>query len=152
FHALDDYLQARADPKLLSDLFPALASIINGHVAGTRFGIQVDPKDGLLRAGEPGTQLTWMDAKHGDQVFTPRIGKAVEINALWLNALNVMVRYAGRVRNVNDKRFYVALLERAGVGFSRFWNEARGCLYDVIDVDGTDAHDDRIRPNQILAV
>jgi predicted glycogen debranching enzyme len=152
FHALDDYLQAKPDPKLLSDLFPALTSIIHAHVDGTRFGIKVDASDGLLHAGERGTQLTWMDAKHGDQVFTPRIGKPVEINALWLNALNVVVRYAGRVRNVNDKRFYAALLERASCSFSRFWNEQRGCLYDVIDVDAAQARDDRMRPNQILAV
>jgi predicted glycogen debranching enzyme len=152
FHALDDCLQAKSDPKLLSDLFPALTSIIHAHVNGTRFGIHVDAKDGLLHAGERGTQLTWMDAKHGDRVFTPRIGKPVEINALWLNALHVIVRYADRVRHVNDKRFYVSLLEQASSSFGRFWNEERGCLYDVIDVDGSDARDERIRPNQILAI
>jgi predicted glycogen debranching enzyme len=152
FHALDDCLQAKPDPKLLSDLFPTLTSIIHAHIDGTRFGIKVDANDGLLHAGERGTQLTWMDAKHGDQVFTPRIGKPVEINALWLNALNVVVRYAARLRNVDDKRFYVSLLERASRSFGRFWNDGRGCLYDVIDVEGTQARDDRIRPNQILAI
>jgi predicted glycogen debranching enzyme len=152
FHALDDCLQAKPDPKLLSDLFPTLTSIIHAHVDGTRFGIKVDANDSLLHAGESGTQLTWMDAKHGDQAFTPRIGKPVEINALWLNALNVVVRSAGRLRNVDDKRFYVSLLERATSSFSRFWNAERGCLYDVIDVEGTAARDDRIRPNQILAI
>jgi predicted glycogen debranching enzyme len=152
FHALDDCLQAKPDPKLLSDLFPTLTSIIHAHIDGTRFGIHVDAEDGLLHAGEPGTQLTWMDAKHGDQVFTPRIGKPVEINALWLNALNVVVRYAARLRNVDDKRFYVSLLERASLSFGRYWNQERGCLYDVLDVDGTDARDERIRPNQILAI
>jgi len=152
FHALDDCLQAKPDPKLLSDLFPTLTSIIHAHVDGTRFGIKVDAADGLLHAGERGTQLTWMDAKHGDQVFTPRIGKPVEINALWLNALNVVIRYAARLRSVDDKRFYVSLLERASLSFGRFWNEERGCLYDVIDVEGTQGRDDRLRPNQILAV
>jgi predicted glycogen debranching enzyme len=152
FHALDDYLQARRDPELLGDLFPILAGIIHAHAHGTRYGIQVDANDGLLSAGDGGTQLTWMDAKNGDQVFTPRAGKAVEINALWLNALNVMIRLAGRVHDVTEKRFCEVLLSRASANFGRFWNEERACLYDVIDVEGTDARDDRIRPNQILAI
>jgi predicted glycogen debranching enzyme len=152
FHALDDYLHSKRDPELLSDLFPVLAGIIHSHVDGTRHGIHVDAKDGLLCAGEAGTQLTWMDAKNGDEVFTPRVGKAVEINALWLNALHVMVRLAGRVRNLSEKRFCELLLTRAGANFGRFWNEERECLYDVIDVDGGSARDDRVRPNQILAI
>ena len=152
FQALDDYLQAKRDPDLVRELFPTLMTIIHAHADGTRYGIRVDPADGLLRAGEPGTQLTWMDAKHGDQVFTPRIGKPVEINALWLNALDVAVRLAARVRNLGEKRFCQSLLARAGSGFSRFWNEERFCLYDVLDVDGGAAHDERVRPNQIFAV
>ena len=152
FHALDDYLQAKRDPELARALFPALTAIIHAHSDGTRYGIRVDPADGLLRAGETGTQLTWMDAKHGDQVFTPRIGKPVEINALWLNALDVAVRLASRVRDGGEKRFCESLLGRASANFSRFWNEERACLYDVIDVEGGGAHDDRIRPNQIIAV
>ena len=152
FHALEDYLQAKPHPELLGHLFPTLAAIIHAHVDGTRYGIHVDEKDGLLHVGEPGTQLTWMDAKNGEQVFTPRIGKPVEINALWLNALNVMVRAAGRVHNPSEKRFCETLLERASRSFSRFWNEERHCLYDVIDVEGTTARDDRIRPNQIFAI
>jgi predicted glycogen debranching enzyme len=152
FHALEDYLQIKPNPELLGQLFPTLASIIHAHMDGTRYGIHVDEQDGLLCAGEPGSQLTWMDAKNGDQVFTPRIGKPVEINALWLNALNVMARLAGRVHNLGEKRLYESLLERAGRSFGRFWNEERGCLYDVIDVDGTDARDARVRPNQILAI
>ena len=152
FQALDDYLQAQRDPDLVRDLFPILMTIIHAHADGTRFGIRVDPADGLLCAGEPGTQLTWMDAKQGDQVFTPRIGKPVEINALWLNALDVAVRLAARVRNPGEKRFGQSLLARAGASFGRFWNEERACLYDVIDVDGGSTHDARIRPNQILAV
>jgi len=68
---LDDYLQAKPDPDLVRELFPTLMTVIHAHAEGTRYGIHVDPADGLLRAGEPGTQLTWMDAKHGDEVFTP---------------------------------------------------------------------------------
>ena len=152
FHALEDYLQAKPHPELLGQLFPTLVSIIHAHVDGTRYGIHVDEKDALLHVGEPGTQVTWMDAKQGDQVFTPRIGKPVEINALWLNALNVMVRAASRVHNATEKRFCESLLERGSRSFARFWNEDRHCLYDVIDVEGTAACDDKIRPNQILAV
>jgi predicted glycogen debranching enzyme len=152
FHALEDYLQAKPNPELLGQLFPILVSIIHAHVDGTRYGIRVDAEDGLLRVGEGSTQLTWMDAKNGDQVFTPRIGKPVEINALWLNALNVMVRAASRVHNLGEKRFCESLLDRGSRSFGRFWNEERHCLYDVIDVEGTNARDDRIRPNQILAI
>jgi predicted glycogen debranching enzyme len=152
FHALEDYLQAKPNPELLGQLFPTLSSIIHAHVDGTRYGIQVDAKDGLLHVGQAGTQLTWMDAKNGDHTFTPRIGKPVEINALWLNALNVMVRSAGRVHNLNEKRFCESLLDRASRSFGRFWNEERQCLYDVIDVDRASGCDERIRPNQILAI
>jgi glycogen debranching enzyme len=152
FQALDDYLQAKRDPDLVRELFPVLMTVIHAHAEGTRFGIQVDPADGLLHAGEPGTQLTWMDAKHGDQVFTPRIGKPVEINALWLNALDVGGRLASSARNAAEKRFCQSLLTRAGASFGRFWNEERACLYDVIDVNGGSTHDASIRPNQILAV
>ncbi|MGC1520406.1 MAG: amylo-alpha-1,6-glucosidase [Steroidobacteraceae bacterium] len=150
FLALDDYLGANRDPDLVRDLFPILMSVIHAHAEGTRFGIAVDPVDGLLRAGEPGTQLTWMDAKHGDQVFTPRVGKPVEINALWLNALNVAARLASRLRNSGERRFCQGLLSRASSSFSRFWNAESGCLYDVLDTAG--GNDARIRPNQILAV
>jgi predicted glycogen debranching enzyme len=152
FQALDDYLRAKRDPDLAHALFPTLMSIIHAHSEGTRYGIRVDPADGLLRAGEAGTQLTWMDAKHGDQVFTPRIGKPVEINALWLNALEVAARLARAERNVSEQRFCRSLLLSARSGFSRFWNPERGCLHDVLDVDGGSAEDSRIRPNQILAV
>jgi predicted glycogen debranching enzyme len=152
FHALEDCLQAKPNPELLGHLFPKLVSIIHAHVDGTRYGIKVDEKDGLLHVGEPGTQLTWMDAKNGEQVFTPRIGKPVEINALWLNALNVMMRAAARVHNSVEKRFCESLLERASRSFARFWNEERHCLYDVIDVERSNARDDKIRPNQILAI
>jgi glycogen debranching enzyme len=152
FQALDDYLQATRDPGLVRELFPILMSIIHAHVDGTRYGIHVDPADGLLHAGEPGTQLTWMDAKYGDQVFTPRIGKPVEVNALWLNALDVGARLAVRMRDAVENRFCQTLLSNARAGFSRFWNAECACLYDVIDIDGGSTHDPSIRPNQLLAV
>ncbi len=140
------------DPDLARELFPVLATIIHAHADGTRYGIRVDPRDGLLHAGEPGTQLTWMDAKHGDQVFTPRIGKPVEINALWLNALDVAARLAAQMGYAAEQGLFQSLLAGARAGFSRFWNAERACLYDVIDVDGGATHDARVRPNQILAV
>jgi predicted glycogen debranching enzyme len=152
FQALDDYLQANPDPDLARELFPVLATIIHAHADGTRYGIRVDPRDGLLHAGEPGTQLTWMDAKHGDHVFTPRIGKPVEINALWLNALDVGARLAAQMGYPAEQGLFQSLLAGARAGFSRFWNAERACLYDVIDVDGGATHDARVRPNQILAV
>ena len=167
FQAVAGYLEAKRDPELLRDLFPTLAGIIHAHADGTRYGIHVDSADGLLCAGEPGagqpaagapraaqpgTQVTWMDARHGNHVFTPRVGKPVEINALWLNALEVAMRLAGRVRNVSEEHFCAGLLKRAGEGFARFWNEERGCLYDVVDVDGGIACDASVRPNQIFAV
>jgi predicted glycogen debranching enzyme len=151
FHALDDYLQARRDPELLRELFPILMTVIHAHAEGTRYGIRVDPADGLLHAGEAGTQLTWMDAKHGDQVFTARIGKPVEINALWLNALDVSARLASSVRSGVERRFCLDLLARGTASFHRFWNPERSCLFDVIDSAGGGA-DARVRPNQILAV
>jgi predicted glycogen debranching enzyme len=151
FQALSQYLDARPDPDLLRELFPKFAACIHAHVEGTRYGIKV-ADDGLLHAGEAGMQLTWMDAKHGDEVFTPRIGKPVEINALWLNALEVTARLAGQLRNDIEKNFSLALLNRAEQSFGRFWNKDLGCLYDVIDVDGTTTADASIRPNQLFAV
>ncbi|MDP9011878.1 MAG: amylo-alpha-1,6-glucosidase [Pseudomonadota bacterium] len=156
FQAVSESLGAQRDPDLAREMFPVLAAIVHAHVAGTRYGIRVDPDDGLLRAGEPGTQLTWMDAKHGGHAVTPRVGKPVEINALWLNALEVTARLAGRVRDSAEKRFCSGLLKRAGGGFARFWNAERGCLYDVLDTPGSTraapSHDAQIRPNQIFAV
>ncbi len=152
FHALDDYLSVNPDLKLLGELFPTLIAIIRAHHAGTRFGIHVDPADGLLHTGETGTQLTWMDARQGATAFTPRVGKAVEINALWLNALDVAVRLARQLGAADEMAYCQSLLARAKEGFGRFWNAKRACLYDVIDVDGGNGLDSRVRPNQILAV
>ena len=151
FHALSEHLEAKRDPDLQRDLFPTLAAIIHAHVDGTRYGIKVRSRRWIAARGRTGVQLTWMDAKHGDHVFTPRIGKPVEINALWLNALEVAIRLAGRVRNTAEKRFCQGLLKQASDSFARFWNADTGCLYDVLDgVDGKP--DASIRPNQILAV
>jgi predicted glycogen debranching enzyme len=122
----------------------AISQIVVGYRAGTRFGIRMDA-DGLLAAGVPGVQLTWMDAKVGDWVVTPRIGKPVEVQALWLNAL----RIAG-----SSWPEYCALYRHALASFQlRFWNEAAGGLYDVVDVDHVAGRNDpAVRPNQILAV
>jgi len=108
----------------------------------------VDPADGLLYAGEPGSQVTWMDAKVGDRPITPRIGKPVEINALWFNALHTMARFAPEMGKRADE--YKGLAERVKKSFARYWNEERQCCFDVID--GPQGNDGSLRPNQILAV
>jgi predicted glycogen debranching enzyme len=151
FHALDRYFAATSDRALLQTLLPQLLDIITRHIAGTRFGIGVDAKDGLLRQGASGFQLTWMDAKVGDWVVTPRRGKAVEINALWYNALCLV---AGWVRN-SEYAAYAEKLENAAAqvreSFNRrFWNEPAGYLFDV--VDGEHGDDDACRPNQVIAI
>jgi predicted glycogen debranching enzyme len=152
FHALAEYLEAEPGHRLPPHLLPALFEIIESHVEGTRFGIGMDPNDGLLRAGVPGVQVTWMDAKVGDWVVTPRIGKCVEINALWLNALDVTARLAVQAGDVTAAQRYEDLLSHASAHFDRFWNPHRGCLYDVIDVDGGNGCDPSLRPNQLFAV
>ena len=130
-------------------LYSVLADIISWHERGTRYGIRVD-SDGLLRAGEPGVQLTWMDAKIGDWVVTPRHGKPVEIQALWYNALRVMEALAEKYEYDSDSVRYAEMAERARAAFaSLFWNESQGCLFDVVDADRRDS---AIRPNQIFAV
>jgi predicted glycogen debranching enzyme len=148
FEAIRAYHAATGDDALLGDLFPVLEEIVRWHRQGTRYGIGEDPADGLLRSGEPGVQLTWMDAKVGDWVVTPRTGKAVEINALWYNALRDMATFAARLGRETEP--WEALAARVRRGFDRFWNEAVGHCYDVID--GPDGHDAALRPNQILAV
>jgi predicted glycogen debranching enzyme len=151
FHAIDRYVRASQDHRTLDQLLPKLVSIVDHHVRGTRFGIGVDPADGLLRQGAAGYQLTWMDAKAGDWVVTPRRGKAVEINALWYNALRLMQGWleaagehaeARRMREAGD-RVYQAFNRR-------FWSEAHDYLYDVID--GEHGDDAALRPNQLFAI
>ncbi len=148
FEAIRAYFEATGDNGLLRDLYPVLQDIIEWHRRGTRYSIHVDPADGLLYAGEPGVQLTWMDAKVGDWVVTPRIGKPVEINALWYNALRSMADFARRLGQPADD--YEALAEQAHAGFARFWNPAAGYCYDVID--GPQGNDPALRPNQLFAV
>lgn len=148
FQALRAYHEASGDDELLKELLPILDSFIDHHQRGTRYHIGVDPADGLLYAGQPGVQLTWMDAKVGDWVVTPRIGKPVEVNALWYNALTAMAHFARRLGK--SEGAYRAAAAKAREGFGRFWNRAAGYCYDVLD--GPRGHDPALRPNQILAV
>jgi glycogen debranching enzyme len=147
--AVHTYEQATGDARLGDELLPVLEGIVDRHVRGTRYGIGVDPADGLLRAGEPGVQLTWMDAKLGDWVVTPRTGKPVEINALWYNVLRCLA--ALRAARGLDAAGYTAMAERARASFqARFLRPGRASLADV--VDGPDGDDWTARPNQIFAV
>jgi predicted glycogen debranching enzyme len=153
FEAVRQYFAATQDTATLQKLFPVLAAMIDAHVAGTRYNIHVDGSDGLLYAGGPGIQLTWMDVKIGDWVVTPRTGKPVEINALWINALETMAQFA-RVQN-KSAQSYESLSTKAQNSFQKFWNAGRNCCFDVIDVPGsskTGGNDGSLRPNQILAV
>jgi predicted glycogen debranching enzyme len=142
------YVTASGDGAALARVFSVLAEIISQYSRGTRWGIGVDPADGLLGAGQEGMQLTWMDARVGDRVMTPRIGKPVEINALWYNVLCAMVALAARLGRPADE--YRAAAERARQGFARFVIAAGAGLYDVID--GPGGPDPRLRPNQLLAL
>ncbi len=149
FHALDQYLRLSGDTSLLDQLFPTFEEIITWHQRGTRFGIHVDDRDGLLAAGEPGLQLTWMDAKVGDWVVTPRIGKPVEINALWYNSLRLMEAWA--TSQSKDPMPYGAAAARCRESFNRrFWHDPGASLFDVID--GPDGDDASLRPNQVFAI
>jgi predicted glycogen debranching enzyme len=146
---VDEFLGKTADndPSLLEgkeNLLATVEAILTGYLQGTRYGIRADV-DGLLACGVPGSQLTWMDARVNGQPVTPRIGKPVEVQALWLNAIGLASR-----RNPQ----WQALFEQGCASFrKRFWNEARGCLYDVVDVDHQPGQvDDRVRPNQLLAL
>jgi predicted glycogen debranching enzyme len=149
FEAVRQYFAITGDNRTLQSLSPVLAGIIDAHVKGTRYQIHVDPADGLLYSGQAGVQLTWMDAKVGDWVVTPRIGKAVEINALWINALETMAQLTRELQISSDA--YQTLSSKAKDGFRKFWNAERQCCYDVIDTPGL-GNDASLRPNQILAV
>jgi predicted glycogen debranching enzyme len=149
FEAARAYGEYTGDYEFLRGLFPKLKEIVEWHVRGTRYGIRVD-SDGLLACGEPGVQLTWMDAKVGDRVVTPRIGKPVEIQALWYNALRTLQALAARFEDRVSEATLSEFADRARESFNaQFWNEAEGCLYDVVD---SDARDGAIRPNQIFAI
>jgi predicted glycogen debranching enzyme len=159
FHAVDQYTRRSGDIVLAKELYPVLADIIACHRKGTRYGIKVDARDGLLAAGEDGAQLTWMDAKIGDWVVTPRIGKPVEVNALWYNALAVMADLSKQLGKKKPADEYRKAAAQVRSSFQqRFWNDEQSCLYDVIDgaegVPDSDGRkvDPRLRPNQIFAV
>jgi predicted glycogen debranching enzyme len=149
FEAARAYLEYTGDRQfVLEQVYPKLKEIVDWYVAGTRYGIHVD-SDGLVYAGEAGTQLTWMDAKIGDFVVTPRRGKPVEIQALWYNALRIQQELARIAGDSLTEAFAHEIAERAHENFNRlFWNEELECLYDVVDGEKRDAS---IRPNQIFA-
>ena len=142
------YIDASGDIATLDRYFPVLRQIVQQYRHGTRHGIRMDPADNLITCGAPGTQLTWMDAKVGDWVVTPRQGKPVEINALWYNALRSMSDFAQRV-NAGDND-YADLADAVKTGFNRFRRDTGASLFDVLD--GPSGNDARIRPNQIFAV
>ena len=148
FEAIRAYHAATSDDELLKELFPVLKDVIDWHIRGTRYQIHVDPADGLLYAGEPGVQLTWMDAKVGDWVVTPRIGKPVEINALWYHALCIMAQFAHRLGEPSSD-FRIAA-EKVRGSFSKFWNNDAGYCFDVID--GPNGNEAALRPNQLFAI
>jgi len=148
FEAARQYFAATADDEFLAALYPALESILQHYQRGTRHNIHVDPADNLLYAGAPGVQLTWMDARVGDHVITPRMGKPVEINALWYNALLTMARFALRLKKPANA--YIEMASRVRASFGRFWNSASNCCFDVLD--GPAGNEAAIRPNQIFAV
>ncbi|MCW6050192.1 glycogen debranching protein, partial [Lyngbya sp. CCAP 1446/10] len=148
FEAIRAYYDCTGDDELLTELWPTLCEIVDWHVQGTRYNIRVDPDDGLVYAGETGVQLTWMDAKIGDWVVTPRIGKPIELSALWYNAVQAMASFARKLGKSHNE--YQQLGDRTAAGFPRFWNDSTSYCYDVLD--GPDGHDSSLRPNQIFAV
>jgi predicted glycogen debranching enzyme len=151
FQALARYVDVSGDRAIVRALLPALQNIIAHHLSGTRFGIGVDPADGLLRQGDPALPLTWMDAKVDGWVVTPRRGKAVEINALFYNALRLLESWVRDARGAEAADPLGVHAERVRTSFNRrFWFEPGGYLYDV--VDGESGDDASCRPNQILAM
>jgi predicted glycogen debranching enzyme len=150
FEAVRAYVERTRDTKFVrKHLYEKLADVIAWHLHGTRYNIHVDT-DGLLCAGTPDVQLTWMDAKVGDEVFTPRSGKPVEIQALWYNALLVMAGLAAKYGDTKDEARYRAMADLCKLSFNgAFWNEEEQCLFDVVE-NGT--RDGSVRPNQIFAV
>jgi predicted glycogen debranching enzyme len=151
FHAVHRYVEATGDLATLALLLPKLRDIVEHHRRGTQFGIGVDRADGLLCQGAEGYQLTWMDAKVGDWVVTPRRGKAVEINALWYNALRLLAGWLGEAEGEAAARPLADLADQARASFNRrFWYAEGGYLYDV--VDGECGDDPACRPNQLFAI
>jgi predicted glycogen debranching enzyme len=151
FHALDRYVTVTEDRATLKEILPKLIDIYDHHVAGTRYRIGMDHKDGLLSQGQEGYQLTWMDAKMGDWVVTPRRGKAVEINALWYNAVRLLERWVGEELGLQEAEKYGQRAKQIRDSFNkRFWNSEEKGLFDV--VDGEHGNDPAVRPNQLFAI
>jgi predicted glycogen debranching enzyme len=152
FHAIDRYTEVTDDHSVLEMVLPKLVDIFEHHMRGTRFGIGVDPGDGLLTQGAEGYALTWMDAKVDNWVVTPRRGKAVEINALWYNALCLLGSWLSKAGKSDTARRVTDAAKQAQESFNRrFWSPDAKCLFDV--VDGPDGGDDpACRPNQLLAI
>ena len=150
FHAMHRYVRATQDRSTLRQILPKLKSIFEHHVRGTHFGIGVDPADGLVRQGQEGYQLTWMDAKVDDWVVTPRRGKPVEINALWYNALCLLAEWLREEGDPMAPQVEEAAVRARDSFNRRFWYEEGGHLYDV--VDGEKGDDPACRPNQILSI
>lgn len=150
FEAVRAYAEKTGDRKFVREnLYEKLADIVAWHLQGTRYNIHVDT-DGLLYAGGDGVQLTWMDAKIGDLVITPRTGKAVEIQALWYNALLIMADFAKGFGDKKDEVRYRAMADLCKLSFnSTFWNDEEECLFDVVENGNRDPS---VRPNQIFAV
>lgn len=146
--AIRQYVEVTGDEALLTQLFPSLQEIVDWHQKGTRFNIHLDSSDGLLYAGETGVQLTWMDAKVGNWVVTPRRGKPVEINALWYVALRSMAQFAARLGKSGAA--YHQMAEATSHGFQRFWNARKGYCFDVLD--SPSGNDGSLRPNQLFAI
>src|SRR4051794_19119758 len=153
FHALGRYLKKAEDRITLRLLLPILVDIAEHHLRGTKFNIHVDPRDGLLAQGAEGYQLTWMDAKMGDWVVTPRRGKAVELNALWFNALKLLEGWLCETGDAEAAQRYANHADRTRDCFNeRFWFDEGGYLYDVVEVDGGAGNDSACRPNQLFAI
>ncbi|HEV3332717.1 MAG TPA: amylo-alpha-1,6-glucosidase [Bryobacteraceae bacterium] len=152
FHAIDRYLKFTGDRATLRQLLPKLVDIMEHHVRGTHFGIGMDPTDALLRQGQEGYALTWMDAKVGDWVVTPRRGKAVEINALWYNALRLLEQWLREEGDEHQAGIVGEIAARAKDSFNRrFWFDRGGYLYDVVGAENS-GNDEACRPNQLLAI
>ncbi len=152
FHALDRYMQRTDDRHLLDQFLPKLLDIVGHHLRGTLFNIHVDHEDGLLVQGQQGYQLTWMDAKVDDWVVTPRRGKAVEINALWYNALCLLEHWLRDARRDDEANGVAGHAAKCRASFNRrFWNESGGYLYDLLDMESGQS-DPACRPNQLFAI
>ncbi len=149
FHALDRYYEVTNDRDTMVALYPALVQVMEHHVNGTRFGIGMDPRDGLMRSGADGHALTWMDAQVDGWIVTPRRGKPVEVQALWHNAVCLMGQWAEAAGDRPER--WQGMAKQIEDSFNgRFWYEAGGYLYDVID--GESGDDASLRPNQVLTV